>query len=351
MEKPLLASSDRLYRWLLRSYPPAFRVRFAAEMSQVFRTLCRATYRQSGASGLAWLWVTALWDWAWAAITQWWHYLLKWRTEMTQTNLFDRRDGVKPLSAAQAAIAALPFLAFGISSLVSKLNFFPIPPGLPLWQVLIIHPFLVFNWLILIGLGISLLKGFPRWGISYLGWAILFGWWWSDMRFYGYEIGGLIWLPLLGVILLALVLRRSIQPMRNLLSDLWKEWTILSFALYILYSYLFMLYDENHNPYLLLLMVATTLCVSLGAWGYFRAASPMRRVLALVGGFLLVMIVSAIDSATWDFRAYYNLPESGHNVSLVGYIFFIILALLMSGNGLLAYWRAKRQDRVAPPPV
>jgi hypothetical protein len=342
MQKPLLASSDRLYRWLLRSYPPAFRVRFAAEMSQVFRTLCRATYRQSGARGLAWLWMTALCDWAWAAMIQWFHYLLKRRTDMTQTNLLDRSDGVKPLSAAQAAIAALPFLAFGISSIVNKLEYFR-PANPPLWQMLIINPFLVFNWLILIGLGISLLKGFPRWGIPYLGWAILFGWWWSNMSYYGYEIGGLIWLPLLGVILLALLLRRSIQPMRNLAAGLWREWTVLSLAIYILYSFVYMIYDENHNPYLFILMIATTLGICLGAWGYFRASSPMRRVLALVGGFLLVTIISVIDNLTWDFSAYYNLPESGSNVSLVGFIVFIVLALLMLGNGLLAYWRAKKQ--------
>ena len=210
-------------------------------------------------------------------------------------------------------------------------------------QILIRYPFLLFNWLILVGLGISLFAGFPRWGYSFLGWAILFGWWWQGMRFSGFELGGLIWLPLLGVVAVALLVRRSFQPLRNLLTGLWQDWTMLAFAIYILYSFVYMLYDENHNPYLLILLTASTLAVSLGAWGYFRAHSPLRRVLSLIGGLLLATIISIIDNATWDFSAYYGLPESTDNASLVGIIFFVVLALIMTGIGFLAYWRYQRR--------
>ena len=56
----LLASSNWLYRRLLRGYPPAFRERFAGEMAQVFRTTCREVYAESGAGSLPGLWLTAL---------------------------------------------------------------------------------------------------------------------------------------------------------------------------------------------------------------------------------------------------------------------------------------------------
>jgi len=68
------------------------------------------------------------------------------------------------------------------------------------------------------------------------------------MRFTGYELSGLIWLPLLGVVAVALLVRRSIQPLRNLLTGLWQDWTMLAFAIYILYSFMFMLYDSNTTP-------------------------------------------------------------------------------------------------------
>ena len=346
MQAPLLASSDWLYRHLLQFYPAAFREHYARDMAQVFRTMCREAYTESGPGGLFWLWLPVLWDSVWAVIYQWELYLFKRRREMMRINPIDRSDGIPPLSLAHAGLAVLPFLLFGLSSLADKLNIFPHDPSYSLQQTLILNPFLWFNWLILVGLGISLFVGFPRWGYSFLGWAILFLWWWQGMRFSGHELGGLIWLPFLGVVAVALLVRRSIQPLRALFRGLWQDWTMLAFALYILYSFVFMLYDSNHNPYLLLLLTATTLAMSLGAWGYFRTNSPLRRVLALIGGLLLATIISIIDNATWDFSAYYNLPKGPENANLIGIVFFLVLALLMTGTGLLAYWRSQRKTTV-----
>jgi hypothetical protein len=152
-----------------------------------------------------------------------------------------------------AALAVLPYLLFGLRSLLVKLEVFPAySTSLPLWQVMIFHPFLSFNWLVLVGLGISLALGFPRWGYAYLVSAVLFGWWWGSMGFHGYHFQGEMWLPLLGVILLVPLLRRSLHPLRAMLAGLWKEWTLLSFAIYTLYAHTYMIFDSSHNPYLLI---------------------------------------------------------------------------------------------------
>jgi hypothetical protein len=337
-----LALSDRVYRLLLRAYPASFRARFAAEMAQVFSCLCREVFAQSGAVGLLRLWLLSLWDWAGAAISQWWKYLFKIRMVSMQSNSINNRDGIQPLSVIQAGAAALPFLAFGIASLVSKLEFFhTYPVSLPLWQILLIDPYLVFNWLMLVGLGVGILAGFPRWAYSFLGWTILFAWWWSDMGFYGHSMDWKIWLPLLAVFVIALLVRRSWQPLRALLAGLWMDWTLLSLSLYILCGWTFMLSDENHNPYLLVFIAATTLALSLGAWGYFRSTSPLRGVLALVGGFFLTILLAVINNATWDYRAYYGLPESASNANLFGLFFFIGLTILMLVIGWLALWRRR----------
>jgi hypothetical protein len=346
--RPLpLALSDWLYRALMQVYPGGFRKRFAAEMAQVFRTLCYDAYTESGVGGVMRLWLPAVRDWAWSAIYQWWMRLFTRKVGNMQTKLIDRRDGILPLSSAQAGLAALPFLAFGISSIVSKLEFFhTYPASLPLWQILLIHPYLVFNWLILIGLGAGILVGFPRWAYSFLGWALLFGWWWSDMGFYGYHLDWKIWLPMLGVILAALLIRRSWLPLRALFSGLWGDWTLLALGAYILYGHVYMLSDENHNPHLFIFIATSSIACSLGAWGYFHSASPLRRVLSLVGGLFLAMIIDSINYATWDYRAYYGLPESSQNVSLVGQIFIVCLTLLMLGIGLLALWRYARNSKL-----
>ena len=343
MQSRLLAFSDWMYGALLRFYPAGFQERFAQEMAQVFRCLCREVYAELGSGGLILLWLPVLWDWAWSALYQWRVRLLRRKVEEMQTKLIDRRGGVLPLSAAQAGLAALPFLVFGISNLVIRLEFFhTYPASLPLWQVLFIHPYLAANWLILIGLGMGILVGFPRWAYSFLGWALLFAWWWSDMGFYGYTSDWKIWLPLLGVFLVSLLIRRSWLPLRTLLIGIWHDWTLLSLIIYIFYGFVFMLADENHDPNMRIVIAATTLAFSIGAWGYFRSGSPLRRILALVGGMVLAIILGGIFSTAWDYRAYYGLPESSTNISLIGLIVIVFLTLLMLAIGLLTLWRHAR---------
>jgi hypothetical protein len=55
--------SEHLYRGLLRAYPAAFRRDYAAQMAQVFRSLCRDAYRRAGTAGVLRLWPAVLWDW------------------------------------------------------------------------------------------------------------------------------------------------------------------------------------------------------------------------------------------------------------------------------------------------
>jgi hypothetical protein len=53
---------------------------------------------------------------------------------------------------------------------------------------------------------------------------------------------------------------------------------------------------------------------------------------------LLATILEMIHSATWDFAAYYGLPERTQPVNLVALVFFAILSLVMLGDALLARW-------------
>jgi len=341
----VLTFSVWLYHVLLLAYPASFRKRFGAEMAQVFRSVCEAAYAETGAAGVVRLWPSVVWDGVWAALFQWWLWLLKGRLPVLQPNPIDQQDGNSPLTAWQAGIAVLPFLAFGASSLVSRWDFLN-TARLPFWQILLTHPHLVFNWLVLIGLGAGVLAGFPRWTYSFLGWALFFVWWWKDMGFYGYASDWRIGLPLLAVFAVTLLIRRSWQPLRTLLAGLWRDWTLLALGIYILYTSVTMLYDENHSPFLLIFIVATTLAVSLGAWGYFRLRVPLLRVLALMGGIGLTAIISAINNTTWDYRAYYGLPESAQNVNLIGLVFFIVLSLFMLAIGVLAHWRQRRPSRL-----
>ena len=56
--------SERVYRWLLRAYPEAFRREFGEEMALVFGDSCRDAWRESRSFGLASLWLRVAGDWA-----------------------------------------------------------------------------------------------------------------------------------------------------------------------------------------------------------------------------------------------------------------------------------------------
>jgi len=58
----MLTLSDRLYRLLLRLYPPSFRRRFGTEMALVFQDRCRQEQRLGGRRGLLALWMRTLGD-------------------------------------------------------------------------------------------------------------------------------------------------------------------------------------------------------------------------------------------------------------------------------------------------
>lgn len=252
-------------------------------------------------------------------------------------------DGTIPLPPLQAALAVLPFLLYGISSIAVKLEIVHISP-LRYWQDFLNTPEFIFYWLVLLGLAAGIIAGFPRWAFSYLGWALVSTWLWTNMSFYGYRSSWQMWLALAAVIILSLLIRRSLQPARVILNGLWRDLTLLPFGFYIFYAMLFMSADENHNPYLIGFIAASTLAACLGAWFFFRSASPLRRVLALIGGLVLWFLIDALNSLTWDFAAYYGLPKGSPWQS---YLYTVILLLVISalylGLAWLTQWRNRRR--------
>jgi Flp pilus assembly protein TadB len=92
MTPRLAAWSERAYALLLRAYPPAYQRRFAAELTQVFRLLCRKRLEKAGAWGLPVFWLPILADWAWTATAQWIDQFFGQRRQMMNNGL-DRQLG------------------------------------------------------------------------------------------------------------------------------------------------------------------------------------------------------------------------------------------------------------------
>lgn len=303
-----LAWLEVLYRGSLRLYPPGFQRRFASEMDQVFTTFYRQEYSRSGSGSALRLGLFSLADGLLCAARQWLSKLFSRRIAM-DTSHADLRGGLAPLSSAQTGLAVLPFILYGLACMLAYIwhpDVSALPP--PVWELFLKIPYLWFAVFCLIGLLAGLVMGFPRWAQPYLGWTLYFCWWWSNGSTYAYRWDAKVWLAPMGVLLLAVLIRRSLRPLMELLRGLWQDWTLPSFALFIFYAGVSILFDENHHPLLLLFMTAVTLIAAAGMWAYYQLRNAVPRVLALAGTLLVLAPLQIWSYGTWDYRAYYNLP-------------------------------------------
>lgn len=212
------------------------------------------------------------------------------------------------LSHWDAFLSALPFALFGVVSMIGKIR---VP-----WVG--IYADLAFYFFVLLGLLIALVKAFPRWAYSYLGWSLVYAWWWTPihtngLKIFGYTLGNeawgwRVWVPLFLTVGIAILLTRSIRPLRELALGIWQDWTLLSLALYSFVGFMMLLYDEVHAPYTLVFMTASTLVICASVWIFMRSVNRLHRLMTLLAGFFAGLLLDRICAATWDFNAYYGLP-------------------------------------------
>jgi len=150
---------DRLYAALLRLYPHRFRSEFGEEMIAVFEEAAALSLvKESKLS----LFLRELRDLPSSLLNA---YLANW---LRGENLSMQNEYISPSTKRQALLGILPFLAFGISSMIGKMGHF---------YLLHRHNVeMAVYGLVLVGLLIGWIRGFPLWSYSYLGWSLLLAW-------------------------------------------------------------------------------------------------------------------------------------------------------------------------------
>jgi hypothetical protein len=206
-------------------------------------------------------------------------------------------------SWGKALAGMVPFLAFGLTKV--------------LYEVLLLHPNPVWLWgeiacyvVLLIGLGVGWVKGFPRWSYPYGGLVLVstLGWMGipaqnlSDhniwiLKRYNELLGWRAWIPFLLMAVIALLLTRSVRPLRQLITGVWHDWTRFSFGLYgVMPMAVWIGFDEvsfNPVPYLFVSMVG----LAGGALAYVRSARTSQRALALLIGMTLTSWMAMVGPA------------------------------------------------------
>ena len=143
----------------------------------------------------------------------------------------DRNTGVRfeRLRFGEAIIGALPFLVFGIVFAADQIEL-PFPSR---------YLYLAFYLLVLVGLGAGLVMSFPLWAYSYLGWTLMIT---LDGMMHWGPGGSCLeaitggswqsWVPFGIVVLVGLLWARSLEPLKNVFTGIWKDWTHLSLVLF-----------------------------------------------------------------------------------------------------------------------
>ena len=261
--------------------------------------------------------------------------------------MITQNEFTTPSSWREALLGALPFLAFGLISMLGKLDIH-IHAGF-FW--------LGFDLLVLIWLLVGWIKQFPRWAYAYLGWALIYAWWWTGAHTIGLTLfgrtfaynelsKGWIWLPLGAVALIALFWTHSLRPIKQLFIGIWNDWTRLSFAMFTFPAWFALLYDENHHPYVFFFMLGTTLSFSLGVYLYLRSTNVARRVVSLLGSLMVALAFGWICDGTWDYRAYYHLPPSTDPwyAALFRWAMAIaMISVILFGPALISLFRGRKR--------
>ena len=282
----------RIYTALLRLYPRQFRTDFGNEMQSVFE---EALSLQQDWISKAFLFRRELLDLPGSILNA---YLSNW---LRGGNMSTIDEYMKPSTRWQAFWGILPFLAFGISSMIDKMDHIFLPHRQ--------YAEMATYGLALVGLLIGWIRGFPLWSYSYLGWSLLLAWSNTNISIYGVYWGYQVWIPFGITVLTALLWTRSFAPLKKLLQDSWNDWTRLSLAMFTFGGFVWLTYDENHHPYLILFILASTLAIASSIWFFLRSSSTQGRILSIIAGFIIGMIISNVSYATWDMYAYYGLTK------------------------------------------
>jgi hypothetical protein len=300
-----------IYIKLLLLYPRSFQNEFAEEMQVVFKDSVRETSRD-GMFSLAILCLIELGGLPFNILREFWHEFERKEAIMVTNEKVESGSTVnRGTSYWDALIGTSPFALFGIASMLSRTQY-PFNTA---------YTYPAFYAAVLLGLLIGMIKGFPRWAYSYLGWCMVMAWWWMSMPVFRFNdptyamrhnqlISWWSWTPFLITLGIGLLLARSIHPIYNMIQGVWQDWTLLSLAIYAFVAFASLIYDENHHPYLFAFIAATTIAVCLVVWEFMKSDSSWKRVVSLLAGFVIAFVLSNISYATQNYAGYYNLPPS-----------------------------------------
>lgn len=353
----------KFFRLLIACYPKEFRTEFGTEMQAVFA----ASIAEAQHSGK-----DHFWKLIWREIRCWPGSALREHLQARRKNMASNYDLMdeKPLPVYELLAALVLFLIplFGVMLTGSIF---------PHWINIILV--IGFWGSALYAMVLAVIKGLPRWSLSYLGvllfivilfgpailvWEAIYpfvtGWLgplhtlsdWERVLFQGFnELAMWFMLLLVGVIFLNLL--RLLPYTRGVWQRVRDDWTQLSFLVYGgIVFHIVIIFEEYHydEPW----KFAAWTFLALGGWLYLGAKTQRQRILALMGGATLAMWTVAIGK--WIIVPLQDWPgthssgdifESGW--AIISWVAIIIVMLAPALLNLLPSKQAANvQEQITP---
>ena len=333
--KFVVSSLTHLYTKLIQLYPVPFRTEFAEEMQTVFRdTLNDAT--RDGIRAVIIVWLRELAALPFSVLREFWHEIERKRTMMLPENVPDTPEDFS--TTGQVIIGSLPFFLFGLIMILFELPNLDTLITLGWFDSLVSTLFGMLLILPALGFGVGWIRNFPRWSYPYGGMAFALALYIRSastpgLNFFGVPIfgrelwGWRAWIPLGVAFVIALMVSRSFKPFVKLFSNLWKDWSILS---YLMAGFLPLLvigaFDEIDRLYSLYFMVPFAILLVGMVLLYLRSKSARQRVLVLTIGVLAILFPSVLGSNSyWLNHNGMYLSGASRMLMLAGKIALIML--------------------------
>lgn len=175
-----------LYTQALRLYPREFRADFGEEMRAVFTQTIEVHAGTGQALGF---FLRELCDLPGSLLEA---YATDW---LLGRSISMNEESISPSTRWQAFLGMLPFLAFGVSSVIGKEDY--------TYHLRGHDAEMVVYTLALVGLLIGWIRGFPLWSYGYLGWSLVWAWSNTNIPIYGAKWEYRIWVPFAITVLIA----------------------------------------------------------------------------------------------------------------------------------------------------
>jgi hypothetical protein len=338
-----------LYVYLLRLFPRPFRSEFAAEMQQVFTQTVRSFRTAPGSLwkrkiGMIHLFLREVIDLP-AAV---WN-ALRFRSAQaaggsdlpdgvgsaypeTPGRQGDRRWTGEPSTWGEALLGAVPFILYGLAYFVVAFNE---RPGFhnPALEVYTRYASQAVYIVSVVGLAAGCVKGFPRWSYAYLGMVLYAALNIFNMNFSVIFLGRRVWILAAAAVLVALLVARSLRPVKQLFLGIWQDWSRVALACYAalvpIFTVIFL--DGNWGTFELAGLVFDTLLLAAGAIVFLRSRTLWQRVAALQAAMFFLACKGMLLSSWNIWVTLFDCVSFWGGLMLIPLLF----ALLRRGVGFL----------------